>query len=114
MNKTVAYGPDGKIVAYHCADGRLARIVTYRPNGKPKYVQLTEGGMKFQWGKLTKQEQFEFYKAAAPGKNFQMLAPSLNSRRTSGSAAGATSQEEESSSSSPAEPAQGTPPSGRG
>lgn len=34
-------------------------------------------GMKFRLGKLTPQERFEFYKATAPGKNFQMLAPSL-------------------------------------
>ena len=94
MDKTVTYGPDGKVVAYRYKDGRLARIVTYRPNGKPKYVQLIEGEVRFQWGRLTKKEQFEFYKAAAPGKNFQMLAPSLNSLRTSGPAAGATSQEE--------------------
>jgi hypothetical protein len=63
------------------------------------------------------QESFEFYKAAAPGKNFQMLAPSLNSLRTSGPAAGATSQEEQSSASSPAAApgaAKGTPPSDKG
>jgi hypothetical protein len=82
MDKTVTYGPDGKVVAYRYKDGRLARIVTYRPNGKPKYVQLTEGGMKFQWGKLTPQEWFEFYKATSPGKNFQMLAPGSKSARS--------------------------------
>ena len=85
----------------------------------PNWVQYTEGGMKFRRGKLTPQESFEFYKRAAPGKNFQMLAPSLNSLRTSGPAAGATSQEEGSSTSSPtapaaAGPAQGSPPSDKG
>lgn len=117
MDKTITYGPDGKVVAYRYKDGRLARIVTYRPNGKPKYVQLTEGGVRFQWGRLTKKEQFEFYKAAAPGKNFQMLAPSLNSLRTAGPAAGATSQEEGSSASSPAAAAaaaKASPPSDKG
>jgi hypothetical protein len=34
-------------------------------------------GKQFQRGRLTPKERFEFYKALAPGKNFQMLAPSL-------------------------------------
>jgi hypothetical protein len=75
-------------------------------------------GVTFNWGPLTPKERFEFYKAAAPGKNFQMLAPSLNSLRTAGPAAVATSQEEASSASSPAPAAPGAsradPPSDKG
>jgi hypothetical protein len=60
---------------------------------------------------MTVLEELEFYKALSPGKNFQMLAPSLNSLRTSGPAA--TSQEEQSSAPSPVAPgaAKAGPPS---
>lgn len=92
----------------------MAKIGYYATG--PGWVQYREGGVKFQRGKLTKQEEFESYKAMAPGKNFQMLAPSLRSRRTVDPGAAAPSQAEQSSASSPAaaaaaEPAPGSLPS---
>ena len=48
-------------------------------------------------GPMTPLERFEFYKAMVPGKNFQMLAPSLSRLRS-------PSPEDQSSTSSPAAP----------
>ena len=39
-------------------------------------------GVTFKWAKMTPLERFEFHKALAPGKNFQMLAPSRSRLRS--------------------------------
>jgi hypothetical protein len=52
-------------------------MIKYYARG-PNWVQYEPGGMKFRRGKLTPLESLEFYRRAAPGKNFQMLAPSLS------------------------------------
>ena len=79
MKTTVTDGPDGKIIAYHRVDGRLHRIITNRPNGKPRYVQHSEGGLKFMRGKLPVLEELEVYRAMNAGPCKYMLPRSVAS-----------------------------------